>query len=121
MIATPRLRLRPWGDDHRAAFAAMNADPQVMADLGGPIDCAESDASWLQAHGLSRWAVEDARGQFLGYAGAADLTALGSSADSISVGVEDVSPDDWMGQVYEPEMTGKLDSLYKRPGYGPLK
>lgn len=49
------------------------------------------------------------------------MTAIGSSADSISVGVEDVSPDDWMGQVYEPEMTGKLDRLYKRPGYGPLK
>jgi RimJ/RimL family protein N-acetyltransferase len=75
MIVTPRLRLRPWGDDHREAFAAMNADPQVMADLGGPIDRAESDAkldryaSWFQAHGVSRWAVEDPLGQFLGYAG----------------------------------------------------
>jgi 4-oxalocrotonate tautomerase len=49
------------------------------------------------------------------------MTAIGSSADSISVGVEDVAPDDWMTQVYEPEMTGKQDRLYKRPGYGPLK
>jgi 4-oxalocrotonate tautomerase len=49
------------------------------------------------------------------------ITSIGSSPDAISVGIEDVQPDDWMAQVYEPEMTAKLDLLYKRPGYGPLK
>jgi 4-oxalocrotonate tautomerase len=49
------------------------------------------------------------------------ITAIGSAPDSISVGVEDVAPDDWMAQVYAPEITGKQDRLYKRPGYGPLK
>jgi 4-oxalocrotonate tautomerase len=44
---------------------------------------------------------------------------LGSSERSISVAIEDVSPDDWMGEVYDPEITAKIDRLYKRPGYGP--
>lgn len=46
-----------------------------MADLGGPIDRKASDsklahyrAAYLE-HGISRWAVEDADGEFVGYAG----------------------------------------------------
>lgn len=45
-----------------------------MADLGGPVDRASSDAKLdryraaYAKHGLSRWAVEDANG-FVGYAG----------------------------------------------------
>jgi RimJ/RimL family protein N-acetyltransferase len=75
MIATPRLRLQRWRDGHREPFAAMHADREVMFDLGGPIDRAASDAkldryaSWFERHGFSRWAVEDDRGHFLGYAG----------------------------------------------------
>jgi 4-oxalocrotonate tautomerase len=44
---------------------------------------------------------------------------LGSSERSISVAIEDVAPDDWMTEVYDPEITAKADRLYKRPGYGP--
>ena len=51
--------------------------------------------------------------------GQALIQTLGSSAPSISVTIEDVAADDWMGQVYEPEITAKADRLYKRPGYGP--
>ena len=75
MILTTRLKLCPWRDDHRPAFAAMHADPQVMADLGGPFDRAASDAKLdryaeaYASHGLSRWAVEGMDGAFLGYAG----------------------------------------------------
>jgi len=43
-IETPRLRLRPWRDGDRIGFAALHADPEVMADLGGPIDRSASDA-----------------------------------------------------------------------------
>jgi len=75
MIQTQRLRLRPWHDEHRAAFAQMHADPEVMADQGGPVDQIKSDekfdryrAAYLE-HGVSRWAVENADGTFLGYAG----------------------------------------------------
>ncbi|MGZ3275070.1 MAG: tautomerase family protein [Caulobacteraceae bacterium] len=51
--------------------------------------------------------------------GQALMQTLGSSERSISVTIEDVPPDDWMAQVYEPEITAKDDRLYKRPGYGP--
>lgn len=51
--------------------------------------------------------------------GQALIQTLGSSERSISVAIEDVAPDDWMAEVYEPEITGKADRLYKRPGYGP--
>jgi RimJ/RimL family protein N-acetyltransferase len=53
----------------------MHADPEVMADLGGPINFAESKAKFeryreaLRQHGTSRWAVETPDGAFLGYAG----------------------------------------------------
>ena len=53
----------------------MHADPEVMADQGGPRSQAESArkfdryvAACLE-HGLSRWAVENDDGLFLGYAG----------------------------------------------------
>jgi 4-oxalocrotonate tautomerase len=51
--------------------------------------------------------------------GQAFMQTLGSSEHSISVAIEDVAPDDWMAEVYEPEITTKADRLYKRPGYGP--
>jgi RimJ/RimL family protein N-acetyltransferase len=75
MLQTARLRLQPWQEHHRVAFAALHADPVVMADLGGPISRAASDskldryrAAFAQS-GVSRWAVEDRGGGFLGYAG----------------------------------------------------
>ncbi|WP_179040454.1 GNAT family N-acetyltransferase [Rhizobium leguminosarum] len=75
MIETTRLKLRHFADHHRSPFAEMHADPEVMADLGGPIDNVESDlkfARYLAAqaeHGVARWAVEDVEGNFLGYCG----------------------------------------------------
>jgi RimJ/RimL family protein N-acetyltransferase len=53
----------------------MHADHEVMADQGGPIGRADSDAKFDRyvaaylEHGTSRWAVEDAGGAFLGYSG----------------------------------------------------
>lgn len=41
---TDRLILRPWREDDRAPFAAMNADPAVMEHLPAPLTRAESDA-----------------------------------------------------------------------------
>src|SRR5690349_15141724 len=60
---------------HREAFAAMHADPDVMADLGGPIDRSESYRKLecyraaQREHGISRWAIETSTGAFVGYAG----------------------------------------------------
>jgi RimJ/RimL family protein N-acetyltransferase len=75
MLQTARVRLRPWQEHHRAAFAALHSDPVVMADLGGPITRAASDTKFdryraaFEQSGVSRWAVEDSGGCFLGYAG----------------------------------------------------
>jgi 4-oxalocrotonate tautomerase len=51
--------------------------------------------------------------------GQALMQTLGSSERSVSVAIEDVAPDDWMADVYEPEISAKADRLYKKPGYGP--
>jgi 4-oxalocrotonate tautomerase len=39
---------------------------------------------------------------------------------SISVSIEDVEPSEWTEKVYKPDIIGKPDTLYKRPGYSPL-
>ncbi|MGE3649178.1 MAG: GNAT family N-acetyltransferase [Reyranellaceae bacterium] len=74
-LETSRLRLRVWRPTDGDAFAALNSDPEVMADEGGPIDRASSDAKLVryaaafERHGIGRWLVEDRDGGFLGYAG----------------------------------------------------
>ena len=73
---TARLLLRGWTDADRAAFAAMNADPEVMRHFPQALDRAASDAmldrfvaGWAQ-RGLGLWAVERrADGLLLGWAG----------------------------------------------------
>jgi RimJ/RimL family protein N-acetyltransferase len=73
-IQTERLLLRPWRADDLAPLAAMQADPEVMADYGGPQSRAASQAKLeryvaaFDAHGFTRWAVE-AGGVFIGYVG----------------------------------------------------
>jgi RimJ/RimL family protein N-acetyltransferase len=75
MIDTPRLRLHKLVDRHREAFAKMHADPEVMADYGGPINRSASSEKFeryiaaQRDHSVSRWAVENLDGTFLGYAG----------------------------------------------------
>jgi uncharacterized protein YaiI (UPF0178 family)/RimJ/RimL family protein N-acetyltransferase len=62
---TQRLMLRPWREEDRQPFADMNADPEVMDAVGGPIGRAESDRlmdhfrARAAACGLGVWAVED--------------------------------------------------------------
>lgn len=73
ILRTPRLTLRPWKDTDRDAFAALHADPEVMADLGGPFSRAQADAKLdryraaFETHGFTRWAIEGPG--LLGYAG----------------------------------------------------
>jgi RimJ/RimL family protein N-acetyltransferase len=90
MLRTARLTLRPWRETDREAFAALNADPEVSWDLGGPLTRAASDAKFdrylatFNRHGFSRLAVEDSQQVFLGYAGVMPRPAdhpLGPHAD----------------------------------------
>lgn len=45
------------------------------------------------------------------------MSKLGNSEDSISVAIEDVNKEDWTEKVYKPEIEGKQDTLFKKPGY----
>ncbi len=39
---------------------------------------------------------------------------------AVSVSIEDVEPSDWVETVYKPDIIGKADTLYKKPGYDPV-
>jgi RimJ/RimL family protein N-acetyltransferase len=75
LLRTARLALRPWRETDKPAFAALNADPEIAADLGGPLSRAASDAKLdryraiFDRHGFSRLAIEDSQRAFVGYAG----------------------------------------------------
>ena len=49
------------------------------------------------------------------------IETLGASEKSISVGIEEVAPDDWGSAVYRPDITAKLDTIFKARGYDPPK
>lgn len=65
ILTTPRLTLRSWRETDRDGFAALNADPKVMWDLGGPLVRAGSDAKFdrysatFRRHGFSLLAIEE--------------------------------------------------------------
>lgn len=40
---------------------------------------------------------------------------------SVSVGVEDVAPQDWAERVYKPDILGNPERIYKKPGYNPFR
>src|ERR1700678_2598078 len=75
MIKTPRIRLRCWRESDREAFAAMNADPEVMLDQGGPLSSEKSDAKLDRyttafiRYGFCLWVTGGGGGEFLGYTG----------------------------------------------------
>ena len=37
--------------------------------------------------------------------------------ESISVAMQEVKPQDWVEQVYRPEIESNIEQLYKKPGY----
>jgi RimJ/RimL family protein N-acetyltransferase len=92
ILVTPRLRLRPWREEDRDAFAALAADPEVMRDLGGPLDRAGSDTKLdryrasFDRHGFCRWAAETLAGEFLGYAGIMPLGPDHPLGPSVEIG-----------------------------------
>ena len=73
-IRTERLTLRGWTDADRAAYAAVNADPLVMATLGPLMSREDSDAhvdsmtaKWDE-RGYGLWCV-DLDGECIGFTG----------------------------------------------------
>jgi len=37
--------------------------------------------------------------------------------DAVSVAIEDVEPGDWDAKVFDPEIAGRVATLYRKPGY----
>ncbi|WP_348650559.1 GNAT family N-acetyltransferase [Catellatospora sp. KI3] len=76
MLTTDRLLLRRWLPADRAPFAALNADPEVMAHFPALMSRADSDGlidrieAGFDERGFGLWAVEvAATGQFIGFTG----------------------------------------------------
>jgi ribosomal-protein-alanine N-acetyltransferase len=75
-LRTARTRLRGWQPADRVPFAALNADPEVMAQFLRPLSRGESDELMarseadLRARGWGRWALElRTKGTFAGMVG----------------------------------------------------
>jgi 4-oxalocrotonate tautomerase len=45
------------------------------------------------------------------------MHVLNYGEESVSVALEEIEPGAWMDQVYKPDILGKPDQIYKKPGY----
>ncbi len=90
-IRTSRLLLRPWRDEDRAPFAALNADPVVMEHFPALMTREASDGfvdrieAHFAEHGYGLWAVEDDTG-FVGFTGLLWATFEAPFNPSLEVG-----------------------------------
>ena len=93
MIETDRLLLRRWQASDRGPFAAMGADPEVMAHFPGLMTRAESDAliDRVEAHfdacGYGMWAMERRSDRaFIGFTGLQDVNFVSPIDGDIEIG-----------------------------------
>lgn len=47
------------------------------------------------------------------------MATANCAEDAVSVCIEDVAAQNWMEQVYKPDIIGNAVRLYKKPGYDP--
>jgi 4-oxalocrotonate tautomerase len=45
------------------------------------------------------------------------MDVLNYGEESVSVAIEEVKPEDWVEQVYKPDIVNNSEKLYKKPGY----
>jgi 4-oxalocrotonate tautomerase len=51
-----------------------------------------------------------------------DVVAIAKCAEkAVSVAFEEIKPEDWAEKVYKPDILGKPEKLYKKPGYNPFE
>jgi 4-oxalocrotonate tautomerase len=48
------------------------------------------------------------------------MATLKYGEESVSVGIEDIKPEDWVERVYKPDILSHAEKIYKKPGYNPL-
>ena len=48
------------------------------------------------------------------------VATLNYGEESISVGIEEIKPQQWTEKVYTPDILGKPGTIYKKPGYDPM-
>jgi ribosomal-protein-alanine N-acetyltransferase len=108
VIRTERLILREWTESDLAPFAALNADPDVMAHFRAPLSRDESDAfahrirQRMAQDGWGLWAAEVvATGRFIGFIGLARPNFEAHFTPAVEVGWR-LSRDAW-GHGYAPE------------------
>lgn len=49
------------------------------------------------------------------------INILNYGEEAVSVAFEEVNPEDWTEKVYRPDIQGKWDMVYKKPGYNPFE
>lgn len=111
VLHTERLLLRQWRDDDRDAWAALNADPEVMRHFPAPLSREESD-HWFDFNrdriadqGWGLWAVEVVDGApFIGFVGLAAPGFEASFTPCVEVGWR-LAREQW-GRGYAPEAAG---------------
>ncbi|WP_269715306.1 GNAT family N-acetyltransferase [Caulobacter sp. NIBR2454] len=93
MIETERLILRPWRGADRAPFAALCADPEVMAHFPATLSREESDAvvdrlaDHQALHGFCFFALERKEdGAFLGFTGLMTLKPENPLQPGVEIG-----------------------------------
>ncbi|HEX2946479.1 MAG TPA: tautomerase family protein [Clostridia bacterium] len=47
--------------------------------------------------------------------------SLSVNESSVSIAIEEFETENWDKEVYEPDIIGKSETLYKKPGYTPGK
>jgi RimJ/RimL family protein N-acetyltransferase len=107
-VETERLVLREWRDTDREPFAALNADPEVMAHFPSVLTRTQSEAlvervvSSFAEQGWGLWATEvKATGEFIGFVGLAIPTFRAPFMPCVEIGWR-LARDAW-GHGYAPE------------------
>lgn len=49
------------------------------------------------------------------------VSLMNCGEESVSVGIEEIGPQDWAEKVYRPEILSNWEKLYKKPGYNPFE
>ncbi len=47
------------------------------------------------------------------------MAVLNYGEESVCVPIEEIPPKDWAEKVYKPDILGKPEQLYQKPGYDP--